>query len=92
MDQNYGLEGSDDKSVSPYHRAGDIKVPVLLMAAKDDTRISYQQSRALHKRLKKRKLSTYIQLKDGGHSMDTEASRIAVLRNVEKFLAKHIGE
>jgi len=90
--ETMGLEGSPDKEVSPYHRASEINVPVLLMASKDDTRIRYQQSRDFHKKLKKRKLSTYVQLKSGGHYLNTEKSRKIILREVEKFLAEHIGQ
>ena len=89
--KNMGLKDTDDKLVSPYHRAAEIRVPVLLIASKDDTRVPYGQSKDLHKRLKKRKLGTYVQIKEGGHHLDTLQSRVTILKETEKFLAKHIG-
>ena len=90
--KNMGLKDTGDKLVSPYHRAAEIRVPVLLIASKDDTRVPYSQSKDLHKRLKKRKLGTYVQIKEGGHHLDTLQSRITILKETEKFLAKHIGD
>ncbi|PCI63370.1 MAG: hypothetical protein COB37_05265 [Kordiimonadales bacterium] len=89
--KSMGLEGVEDKGVSPYHRFEEINVPVLLIAAKDDTRISYKQSRNMHRKLKKQHLSTYVQIEDGGHYLNTEKSHVVILTEVEKFLAKHIG-
>ncbi|PCI63369.1 MAG: hypothetical protein COB37_05260 [Kordiimonadales bacterium] len=88
-----GLNGKKDKEVSPYHRAKEITVPMLLIAAKDDARIPYQHTKDMHKRLKKLgKDSRYVQLKNGTHYMVTAEARLKVLRETEKFLAKHIGD
>jgi len=90
--KNMGLAGVDDKQASPYHRAEEINAPVLLLSAKDDSRIPYQHSKDLHKRLKRlKKDSHYVLIKSGTHSMVTAESRLTMLRETEKFLAKHIG-
>ena len=87
-----GLKGSDDKDVSPHHRAKEVNAPVLLMSSKDDARVNYKMSRDMHKKLKKLcKDSTYIKIEDGTHFMLTENSRMTLLTETEKFLAKHIG-
>ncbi|WP_417465759.1 alpha/beta hydrolase family protein [Kordiimonas sp.] len=87
-----GLKGRSDSDVSPYHRAKEISAPVLLMSSKDDTRIDYDMSEDLNKKLVGlSKESTYVLMEDGGHQMDTAASRLTVLTTLEKFLAKHIG-
>ncbi len=87
-----GLKDVDDKLVSPYHRADEINVPVLLISSKDDARIPYRHSKDMHKRLKKlKKDSRYVQLENGTHNMLTAESRLITLRETEKFLAKHIG-
>ncbi|MBL4790137.1 MAG: S9 family peptidase, partial [Kordiimonadaceae bacterium] len=87
-----GHEGKKDKEVSPYHRAKEITIPILLIAAKDDARIPYQHTKDMHKRLKNLgKNSKYVQLKTGTHYMVTAEARLKVLRETEKFLAKHIG-
>lgn len=88
-----GLKGFKDQQVSPYHRANEINIPVLLMSSKDDARIPWKMSENMHKRLKKlKKNSKYIKIKDGTHNMITAQSRLAMLKATEKFLAKHIGD
>ena len=88
-----GLEGASVTDVSPYHRAEDVSAPVLLMSSKDDTRIDHEVSENMHKRLVNLgKESRYVEIEDGGHSMDTAASRLTVLTELEKFLAVHLGQ
>lgn len=87
-----GLEGEDDKTVSPHHRAEDVSAPVLLIAAKDDARVPYLMSKALNKRLRKLgKDSKYVQLKEGTHNMITAGSRLKSLKATMKFVQHHIG-
>lgn len=87
-----GLKGVADKEVSPHHRAEDIDASILLIASKDDARIDYKLSKSMHsKLLQLGKDSTYIELEDGGHGMDTGNSRLKSLKALEAFLAKHIG-
>jgi prolyl oligopeptidase PreP (S9A serine peptidase family) len=91
--RNMGLEDVSDKEVSPFHRALDINVPVLLIAAKDDARVPYKQSRNMHKKLKKlKKHVQYLELETGTHDMVTAKSRLESLKATERFLAKHIGQ
>lgn len=90
--QDMGLEGVDDDEVSPHDLADRISAPVLLMSSKDDERIPYKHSQALHRRLKKlKKDSAYVEIEDGGHSMITSAARMTMLTESEKFLKKHLG-
>jgi len=87
-----GLRDASDESVSPFHRADEINVPTLIMSSKDDARIDYKMSRAMHQRLKDlKKKSQYVLLENGGHSMDTTESRLSALKAMEKFLKRHIG-
>ncbi len=89
--QTMGLEGVKNSQISPYHRAKDIKVPTLIIASKDDARISYKMSRDMHKKLKKLGIKTkYVQIRDGGHDLNTEKARHTVLQAVENFLGKHL--
>ncbi|WP_417450893.1 alpha/beta hydrolase family protein [Kordiimonas sp.] len=88
-----GREGVSDTDVSPYHRAKDVSTPVLLMSSKDDARIDYEVSENMHKRLTGLgKDSRYVEIEDGGHNMDTAASRLTMLTELERFLADHIGQ
>lgn len=90
--KDMGLSGVDDKEVSPYDRVDDLTLPVMLIASKDDERVPYRMSRALHSRLKKRRDDAeYIEIESGGHSMVTSEARLIMLRETERFLAKHLG-
>lgn len=87
-----GLEGVDDKDISPFHRADEVSAPVLLMAAVDDARVPWKMSRDMHKRLAKLdKPSTFVKIEEGTHHMVTAQSRLTALKAAEAFLAEHIG-
>ncbi|WP_262693925.1 alpha/beta hydrolase family protein [Kordiimonas aquimaris] len=91
--QRMGLEGSKDAEVSPYHRAKDINVPVLLMSSVDDARVPWEMSQDMHKRLRKlNKDSTFVKITDGTHHMVTAQSRLTALTEAAQFLNKHIGQ
>ena len=80
------------RKTSPYHQADKIKIPILLVHAKDDTRVPVRHSRALADRLKDMKKSVeFVEIEGGGHTLEIEAARIATLEALEKFLAKHLG-
>jgi len=86
------INKGDTETVSPYHRADEISIPVLLLAAEDDRVVRVEQSEAMAKKLKKiGKLSKFILIDDGGHSLNTEAARTTKLTELEAFLKKHIG-
>lgn len=87
-----GLDGADDKQVSPYHRAEEVSAPILLMSSVDDARVPWKMSQTMHKRLKKlKKDSTFVRIEDGTHHMVTAQSRLTALSAAEEFLAKHLG-
>ncbi len=87
-----GLLGVNDKEISPYHRAREIKVPILLIHAKDDPRVPYAQSSSMYRRLKKYKIPvTKVKVKNGDHFLDTEESRLKSLRAIEAFLSNNLG-
>ena len=70
---------------------GHIPDPVLLVAAKNDARISYKQTSNFHKRLKKlKKDTTYVEMETGTHYMLNRESRQITLEAAEKFLAQHL--
>lgn len=88
-----GLEGADDKDVSPFHQASRIADPVLLMASKDDTRLRWTDTEEFRDRLKSlKKDAELVVIEDGGHWMTTENARLKKLQAMERFLARHIGD
>ncbi|MEM7568801.1 MAG: alpha/beta fold hydrolase, partial [Pseudomonadota bacterium] len=92
MRESIGENRSDLKEISPFHQADKTKIPVLLVASKDDDRVSYRHSKRAYKALKKKKVDvTYIELKSGGHSVDVDAERITMFKGIDAFLAKHLG-
>lgn len=91
--QRVGLEGHDLEDVSPFHQVKQISRPALVMASKDDTRLRIVDSENFYGRLKDvSPESEYVEIEDGGHGMDTAASRLTKLKAMEAFLAKHIGQ
>ncbi|MFT4798693.1 MAG: dipeptidyl aminopeptidase/acylaminoacyl peptidase [Candidatus Azotimanducaceae bacterium] len=81
-----GLDGANDRAVSPQHQAKSIQDPVLLIASTNDARISYKQAKRLHKLLKKlKKNSPYVELDTGTHYMLNSESRLASLTAIEGF-------
>jgi len=51
--QYVGLKGHEPEFTSPYHRAEELNVPVLLIAATNDARVDYKQSTSMHKKTQK---------------------------------------
>lgn len=87
-----GLDGANDKDVSPHQRAKDISAPVLLIAAKDDARVNYKMSKALYKKLKRlKKPAEYVEIKEGTHYMEDAQSRLTALKASEKFLRTYLN-
>lgn len=90
--KTWGLEGTRDEDVSPYDRADEVNIPILLISSRDDRRVPYKQSEKMHKKLKKLgKQSRYVEMKDGDHYMMTSTARKKMLSEVEKFLEENIG-
>ena len=87
-----GLEDESAKSVSPYHQAEKITVPMLIIQAKDDARVPGVQGRNMAKRLESLKKDVaYVEIEFGGHSLQNVAGREQILQALQEFLAKHIG-
>ncbi|MGK0471570.1 MAG: dipeptidyl aminopeptidase/acylaminoacyl peptidase [Candidatus Azotimanducaceae bacterium] len=86
-----GLEGHKDAKVSPQQQANQITAPVLLIASTNDARISYKQTKRLHRTLKGLKRdSTYVELDTGTHYMLNGESRHGMLVALEQFLEAHL--
>lgn len=82
-----------DKDISPHHRAKEIKIPVLIVHAKDDPVVPYTQGRGMYKKLNGlKKPVEFVSIKTADHYLDTSEARITTLNAMEKFLQKHIGQ
>ncbi len=90
--KDWALEGEKIRAVSPYHQRDAIQIPILLVADRQDSRVPYRQSKSLSRALKADgKPVTYIETDGGGHSLDHEQARLAMLKGLETFLDQNIG-
>ncbi|TNE62395.1 MAG: S9 family peptidase [Alphaproteobacteria bacterium] len=91
--ETVGLDGARIQSVSPYHQAGTITAPVLIMHAKDDPVVPFEQGQGMYKKLKQlKKPVDFVAIANGDHFLDTEAARLAFLKPLEKFLKEQLGK
>lgn len=79
------------KKVSPVFFAEDFEAPVLLIHGNDDTVVPFIQSRIMARALKKAKKDvTVVKLKGEDHFLSKATTRMHTLREIEKFLDKHM--
>ena len=87
--------GTDDVAlgkVSPALRAGDIKVPVMLVHGKDDKTADFNQFKVMEAALKAAGNPAQVMLADGeGHGFVKPENRAEMYRKMEACLAKYIG-
>ncbi len=89
--KDIGLEDESAISVSPYHLAKKIKVPVLIVHSKDDPVVPYSQGRDMARELKRLKKSvTYVEVENGDHFLDTAETKLAAFKAMETFLKEHL--
>jgi len=91
------LDGAYDKKalhkVSPYFYAENVTIPVMLVHGQDDTIVDFNQSKLMHKALKKAgKDVTLITLKDEDHHLQKGSTRIQALEALVNFVDQYIGE
>jgi dipeptidyl aminopeptidase/acylaminoacyl peptidase len=90
--RHVGLAGENAKVVSPYHQAEKISIPMLIIQAKDDTRVHEVQGRSMARKLRQLgKQVEYVEIEFGGHSMENEQARHVILKSLDSFLLQHIG-
>lgn len=90
--KDFVLEGAKLNDISPYHQADRIQIPMLLIQAKDDTRVHEEQGARMAKQLRKlKKQVDYVTVDLGGHSMSNAPARETILESLEAFLHDHIG-
>jgi len=79
------------EAVSPIRQIDKIKVPILLIHAKDDLQVKFDQSQRMYDALQKAgKPSKFVPLESGEHWMLNEAARTQFLTALEEFLASNM--
>jgi dipeptidyl aminopeptidase/acylaminoacyl peptidase len=90
--EHMGLKGERAKSISPYHQAEKVGIPMLIVQAKDDVRVPRVHGKSMADRLQDLgKDVQYLELEFGGHSVNYEPARREVLSALEQFLRQNIG-
>lgn len=85
----FGGEG-DSSEISPINLIDRITAPLLLVHGKEDLRVPVSQSVDMASALKRAGKSVeLITQPDGNHGLSREVDRIAFLKAVDAFLAKH---
>ncbi|MEM7283227.1 MAG: prolyl oligopeptidase family serine peptidase, partial [Pseudomonadota bacterium] len=91
------LDGKYDsdalKEISPYFSADRVTIPVLLMHGEDDTIVEYNQSKLMHRALKKAGRDVeLVKLKNEDHYLREGSTRLQALQTIVGFVDKHIGD
>jgi len=80
------------RSISPAENAAAAKAPVLLIHGSDDTVVPISQSVAMEAALKAAgKPVRLVRLKGEDHYMSTSETRLQTLKEIDAFIAQHIG-
>jgi len=79
------------KKMSPVNHAAEFMAPVLLIHGKADTVVSFRQSEAMYKALRRAKKRVELQLyRYGTHDLDDPVNLKNSMSLIESFLAKHL--
>jgi dipeptidyl aminopeptidase/acylaminoacyl peptidase len=88
------IGGSTDKQVvekSPVNAAAQIRVPVMIMHAVNDTVVPQSQSKEMVRELEKlKKPVTYVSLAGEDHWLSQSATRTQMLKELDKFLSANL--
>jgi dipeptidyl aminopeptidase/acylaminoacyl peptidase len=77
---------------SPSRSAANVRIPILLLHGEDDTTVPIVQSEVMARALKVAgKSHEFIELPDEDHWMSQGVTRIRMLTELEKFLAKNLA-
>ena len=77
---------------SPVMYAENFQAPVLLLHGKDDLIVPVAQSRRMRRALRDaNKRVKLVEYRDADHSMSSPGSRLKILRELDAFVAEHIG-
>jgi dipeptidyl aminopeptidase/acylaminoacyl peptidase len=87
--------GNDRKKMdaaSPALHADAVRIPVLLMHGRDDTTVPIEQSLAMESALKSAgKTVQFVRLDGDDHYLNFAATRLQVLTEIDRFLARYLG-
>jgi dipeptidyl aminopeptidase/acylaminoacyl peptidase len=80
------------RAVSPVFLADHVRIPILLMHGDDDTVVPIEQSRRMLRALQEAgKDVRFVELSGDDHWLSDASTRLQMLRELEAFLAQHLG-
>jgi dipeptidyl aminopeptidase/acylaminoacyl peptidase len=80
------------RAISPANLAANVRAPILLIHGVEDTVVPITQSRTMAERLRNAgKNVRFVELRGDDHWLSSAATRTQMLREIETFLAEHIG-
>jgi dipeptidyl aminopeptidase/acylaminoacyl peptidase len=87
-----GTDPAKLKLNSPRIHAADFGVPLLMLHGDSDAQVPFEQSEEMHSALKRAgKAHRFVAVPDADHSFSAEKHRVILLREIETFLAEHLG-
>jgi len=86
-------DGSKLQAQSPANFADRVKIPILLIHSDKDTTVDIDQSEIEERALKRAgKDVEFVKLEGDDHYLEFADTRIKLLKEIERFLAAHIGD
>jgi dienelactone hydrolase len=87
-----GTDPAKLKLNSPRMHAAEFEVPLLMLHGDSDAQAPFEQSEEMHSALKRAgKVHRFVAVPDADHSFSAEKHRVIMLREIESFLAEHLG-
>jgi acetyl esterase/lipase len=87
------IDGHKPEAVSPANFAANVKVPILLIHSDHDTTVPIEQSEIEERALKDAgKQVEFVKLEGDDHYLEFGPTRVQLLKEIERFLAAHIGD
>jgi dienelactone hydrolase len=87
-----GTDTAKLKLNSPRLHAAEFNVPLLMLHGDSDAQVPFEQSEDMHSALKRAgKAHRFVAVPDADHQFSAEKDRVTMLREIEAFLAEHLG-
>jgi len=87
-----GTDPDKLKRDSPRLHAAEVNVPVLMLHGDLDAQAPYEQSKLMDIALTRAgKPHRFVTIQDADHQLSKQSDRVTMLREVEAFLAEHLG-
>jgi dipeptidyl aminopeptidase/acylaminoacyl peptidase len=87
-----GTDPAKLKLNSPRIHAAEFDVPLLMLHGDSDAQVPFEQSEEMHSALKRAgKAHRFVAVPDADHQFSAEKDRATLLRELEAFLADHLG-